>query len=328
MTNKKHALVFRILTFSVLVTMSLLLTTQAFAQGQGAGSGGSGSGDQIQDRDRVQDPATHDGDEPLQDRDRDQLQDGTGDSCINDEDCDGIPDQDRLQTQDRDRLQDGIGDDVPDQGRDQDRDRLRDSSLHIGDVPIQDRDQLRDRLRDQLQNPDQDRDRNRIRANDSTGLEEVIVTSEAVSDDLTNGLGAELRELARNRNRVEVGVMAMVAAQNMVGQNGTQIASLAQEIHSTHRTMSQEEKQIQSRAFLSKLFFGGDSDTAASMQTQLQLNEQRMLQIRQSLDECECEEQVRTMLQEQLQNMQEEHTRLKQLADNETSTWGLFSWRF
>ena len=102
-------------------------------------------------------------------------------------------------TQDRDRLQDGIGDDVPDQGRDQDRDRLRDSSLHIGDVPIQDRDQLRDRLRDQLQNPDQDRDRNRIRANDSTGLEEVIVTSEAVSDDLTNGLGAELRELARNR---------------------------------------------------------------------------------------------------------------------------------
>ena len=47
--------------------------------------------------------------------------------------------------------------------------------------------------------------------------------------------------------------MAMVAAQNMVGQNGTQIASLAQEIHSTHRTMSQEEKQNTISHFLEQI---------------------------------------------------------------------------
>ncbi len=333
MTNEKHTLALRTFLLVTLLVASLLLVPQVFAQGQGSGGSGgsgsgSGSGDQAQDRDRVQDPTTHDGDEPIRDRDRDQLQDGSGDNCINDGDCDGIPDQDRLQTQDRDRLQDGTGDGVPDQDRDRDRDRLRDPSLHIGDEPIQDQDQLRDRLRDQLEDPDQDRDRDRIRANDSSGLQEVITTSGEVSNDVTNGLQTEIRELARNRNRVEVGVMALIASQNMIGQEGGAIANLAQEIHSVHRTMIQEEEQVQSRGFLSRFFFGGDSDRAATIQNQLQQNKQRMEQIRQYLSDCDCDEQVRTMLQEQIQAMEEEHARLREVAEDEVSTWGLFSWRF
>ncbi len=334
MTQTKYTFAIAIIALSILFVASLMFAGQAFAQGGGSGgSGGAsgssgGQGDQTQDRDRVQDPTTHDGDEPIQDRNQDQLQDGSGDNCINDGDCDGVPDQDRLQTQDRDRLQDGTGDGVPDQDRTQDRDRLRDPSLHIGDEPIQDQDQLRDRLRDQLEDLDQDRDRDRIRASDSTGLQEVISTSEAVSDDVTGGLEVEIRELARNRNRVEVGVMALIAAQNMIGQEGRQIATLAQEIHSAHRTMAQEEEQIQSRGFLSRFFFGGDSDSATAIQNQLQQNEQRMEQIRQYLNDCDCDEQVRTMLQEQVQNMEQEHARLQQLAEDESSRWGLFSWRF
>lgn len=290
--------------------LMLLSMSPVFAQGQGGGgsSSGSGQGDQSQDRD--------------------QLQDGTGDNCINSDECDGVPDQDRLKTQDRDQLQDGTGDGVPDQDRTQDRDQLQDTSLSIGDESIQDRDQLRDRLRDQLQDPDQDRDQDRIRANDSAGLEEVITTTTEVSDDVTGGLGAEIRELSRNQNRVEVGVMAFIAAQNMIGQEGQKIAGLAQEIHATHKVMAQEEEQIQSRGFMRRLFFGGDSDRADLIQEQLQQNTQRMQQIRDYLTDCDCDEQVRTILQEQIKNMGEEHVRLQLVAEDEASAWGLFSWRF
>lgn len=328
MTNTKCKISILVLTLAALLTVSLVFAGQALAQGGGSGNSGGGSGgnsgDQTQDRDRVQDPTTHDGDEPAQDRDRDQLQDGSGDNCIGDGDCDGVADQDRLQTQDRDRLQDGTGDGVADQ----DRDQLRDSSLHIGDEPIQDRDKLRDRLRDQLEDPDQDRDRDRIRANDATGLQEVITVGEAVRNDVTNGLRAEIRELARNRNRVDVGVMALIASQNMIGQEGGTVANLAQEIHGAHRNMTQAEEHIQSRGFLSRFFLGGDTDSATAIQNQLQQNEQHMEQIRQYLDDCDCDEQVRTMLQEQVQVMEEEHARLRQVAEDEVATWGLFSWRF
>jgi len=87
-------------------------TGVAFAQGgSGGGSSGGGAnsaamGDQDRDRDQVRDPSTHDGDEPIQDRDqirdqdRDRIQDPT--THTGDE-----PIQDRLQDRDRIRL-DGV----------------------------------------------------------------------------------------------------------------------------------------------------------------------------------------------------------------------------
>jgi len=210
----------------------------------------------------------------------------------------------------------------------QDRDRIQDPLILIEDEPIQDRDQLQDRLRDQINDPDQDRDRDRIRANDPEGLQYIISAGEEASDDVANDLGAKISELARNRNRVEVSVMALIAAQNMLGQYGQQISDIAQEIHDTYRTIIQQEEQIRSRGMFRRFFFGGDSDSAETIQAQLQQNEQLMQQIRKYLNDCDCNEQVRMMLQEQFRNMEEEHTRLQQLAEKEISNWGIFSWRF
>ena len=292
------------------VSLVLLIPIALFAQGGGGGSTGSGSGGG--------------GDNQTQDRDR--LQDGTGENCVGDADCDGVPDQDRLQTQDRDRLQDGTGDGVPDQI--QDRDQQRDHSLNIGIEPLLDREQLRDRLRTQLVDPDQDKDRDRIRANDSAGLREVIIVSEEVRDDVVNQLSAELREQMRNRSRVEVGVMAFMAAQNMVGPSGEEIVSAAQNIGSSTQAAVRAEEQIQNRSRLTRFFLGGDTDAAELIKNQVQNNEQRLRQIRQQLDDCECTEEVRLILQEQLQNMLQEQDRLREVADAEEKTWGLFSWRF
>jgi hypothetical protein len=298
MKNIKNRTVAAVLVLSAFLIAGLVLAPQMFAQGgNGGGAGGSGFGgsggdltqDRDQDRDRIQDPATYTGDEPIQDRDQDMLRD---------------------------------------QDWDRDRDRIQDLMIRIGDEPVQDQDQLRDRLRDQIEDPDQDRDRDRIRVSDSEGLQEVISIGREASDDVANGLDAEIRELSRNRNRVEVGVIALMVSQNMVGPYGQQISGIAQEIHGSHRTMIENEEQIQSRSMLSRFFFGGDRESAQTIQAHLRQNEERMEQIKQYLNDCECGEQVRNILQEQLRNMEEEHARLEDLADGEASRWGLFSWRF
>jgi hypothetical protein len=235
-----------------------------------------------------------------------------------------------LQDRDRDRIQDPTTHDgfepIQDQERLQDRDRIQNPTIHIGDEPVQDRDQLRDRLQDRLDDPDQDRDR--IRANDSAGLQQIILVSQEVAADAANGLGEEVRELARNRNRVEVGVMTLIASQNMVGPYGRRVSDIAQEIGNAHRAMIQNEEQMQSRSWLRNLLFGGDSETAEVIQNQLRENEQRIEQVRQYLKDCNCDVQVQNMLQEQLRSMEEEHARLGHLAEAEVQRRGIFSWKF
>ena len=91
--------------------------------------------------------------EQVQERNRLQLRDGSGENCVGD--CDG--DQTRDRDRDRDQMRDGsgencVGDCDGDQTRDRDRDQMRDGSGEncVGDC---DGDQTRDRdrLRQQLQ---------------------------------------------------------------------------------------------------------------------------------------------------------------------------------
>lgn len=264
---------------TIVLIVFFAFSTDAYCQGNSGNSGGSSRGDQDtlgtqdRDRDKVQDPLTHDGDEPI---------------------------QDRIQ------------------------DRIQGSGVLIGDDVVQSRDQLRDQMVDQ----DQDRDRDQIRANDFIGLQEIISIVEEADDEEIDDLDSKIQTIARNRNRVEASVKAFEVAQNMLGQYGQVISDTAQEIRNTHQNIIQNEEQIQSRGLLRHLFFGGDNQLAEEIQNQIQQNERRMQQIRQYLDDCDCDENVRNMLKEQVRNMEEEHNRLKQVADTEVSQWGIFSWRF
>jgi len=42
--------------------------------------------------------------------------------------------------------------------------------------------------------------------------------------------------------------------------------------------------------------------------------------------QCDCGEEVKAMLQEQIQNMEQEQVRLQQLAQNEKKNKGVFGW--
>ena len=46
------------------------------------------------------------------------------------------------------------------------------------------------------------------------------------------------------------------------------------------------------------------------------------------MEQCECSEEVKSMVQEQIQNLEEEQNRLKQLAEEEKQNKGIFGWLF
>lgn len=281
-----------IVAMAAIAATLVLLPLVSFAQ-QGSGSGssnGSGQSTQDRDQDRIQDPTTHDGDEPDQDRDQMRDQDRIQDPTVSN----GVPDQDRDRTQDRDRIQDPtVGDGTPDQDR------------------------------------DQDRDRDRIHVDSPEALKNYIAEQRSAATSVAGNMMANgMQERNQERNQVQVAVNALLASEDLVGPLGPQISGIAAQIGSSTQAMMQVEERTQTRSWLRGLFFGGDRVAAETVRNQVQTNNERIQMIRQQLNDSSATAEVRAMLEEQLRNMEVEQERLRQFANEEDNTWGIFSWRF
>lgn len=263
--------------------------------GQGAAVSGSGSGDQMQqqDRDQIQDPSMHDGDSMMQDQDRDQTQ-----------------------QQDQDRIQDPTTHDdsttTPDQDRDRDQDQDQDR-MHMDDgtgtsstttmpmVRAQNREELRSMIEEHKQEFDNEAEQAQERS----------------------------REVLQNQNEVRTAVAALLSAEDLIGGIGPQVSQIAQDFNNSVQATIQAEEQIQNRGRFVRFFVGGNEDAAQTLTQEANQNQVRIQEMNQLLTQCtDCDAQVKTMLQEQIQNMEREQERLQQVADSETQSKGLFDYLF
>ncbi|MEM7820374.1 MAG: hypothetical protein QW761_02110, partial [Candidatus Aenigmatarchaeota archaeon] len=71
---------------------------------------------------------------------------------------------------------------------------------------------------------------------------------------------------------------------------------------------------------------GGDETAAAEIEAETVQNRARIQKLNQLMNQCECDEQTRAMLQEQIQNIEQEQTRLQKLAQKEKQDKGIFGW--
>ena len=280
-------------TFFVAWVMVALMAMPAMAASQGAGSGaggGSGSGDQQQDQDRIQDPTTHTGDD--------------------------TPDQDQLRTKDQIHLYQATDSSTPtqDQLRTQDQDRIQDPTLHAGDEPIQ------DQLRTQ--------DRDRINFDTASSLEQYVQEQERARVNAQDG-SATATPAVQARTRAQIATEAVVAAQNMLGQNGAQLGQVATQVQQAFTTMTQQEEQLQTRSWIGRLFFGQNQDTVQTMQQEMEQNQQRLEELKQTMQTCtDCDQNAVNVLVEQFQALEQEQNRLQQVVDGASGHYGLFGWLF
>lgn len=303
MTRKITQLFWVISLVSMLILAFLVLFMGTALAQQGSGSGGnSGGGGGDQDRVQLRDP-------------------------ISDEE---IMQQDQLRDQDQIHQTDGSG--TGNQGvGDQDRVRLQDQSVIDG---AQQRDQSRDQDQLHLQtatgsysgSQEQNQVRNQIRASSSEGLGLYIQEQTRLQNQQQTG---DVEEKVQLRNKSQVAVRSIQVAEEMLGQNGPRMSKVALEVNNVTEAMVQREESLQERSWFRTFLFGQDKQTAQTIQQEAEQNRNRIQEMNQLLVDCgECDGEVKTMLQEQLQTMSQEQDRLNLVAEEAISKRGILGWLF
>ena len=155
----------------------------------------------------------------------------------------------------------------------------------------------------------------------------IEVRNQELEQELASSTGAN-KALIANANPVRLAVHALLASKDLVGGIGAQVSAIAQQVNDSVASTTSAEAQIQSRGFFTKLLFGGDTAAAQVITQQTAQNQQRITDLTKLLGQANISADVQATLQAQITALQAAQTRLQALAQQEQSTWGLFSWRF
>jgi len=140
------------------------------------------------------------------------------------------------------------------------------------------------------------------------------------------GLNKVQQKVYQNQNRVREAVHALLSIEDLATGIGPQISQIAREFNNSVQATLIAEEKIQKRSAFARFFIGGEKNAAEEMEREVNQNQQRVQELKQLREECDCGEEVKTMMQEQIQKMEQEQERLQQLADKERKAQGIFGW--
>jgi hypothetical protein len=130
----------------------------------------------------------------------------------------------------------------------------------------------------------------------------------------------------QNQNRVREAVHSFLAMEDLVGGIGPQVREIARNFNNSVQATIKAEERVQKRNALQRFFAGGDNEAAEEIEGKVKENQERIQQLKQLREECECGSEVKALMQEQIQNMEQEQTRLQELAQKEKASKGMFGW--
>jgi hypothetical protein len=108
---------------------------------------------------------------------------------------------------------------------------------------------------------------------------------------------------------------------------GPQVSEYARQFNNSLQAQIQAEERIENRNSFVRFFAGGDEEAAVTLEQETVRNQVRIQEMQQLITQCQdCEDPVKEMLQEQLREMENEQTRLQQLAQKEKQDKGIFGW--
>jgi gas vesicle protein len=136
----------------------------------------------------------------------------------------------------------------------------------------------------------------------------------------------ERREWVKKYNEVRLAVNTLLSMEDRTGGIGQNISAIAREFNNSVSVSEKLEQKIQDRSGIMRVFLGGDRETAGQLATITSQNQARIQKIQQLMNTTTLDTDVRAFLEEQLQAMQNEETRLEQLATREQQDRGLFGW--
>lgn len=149
-----------------------------------------------------------------------------------------------------------------------------------------------------------------------------------------NEANAELKELKstvqkkvyQNQNKIRLAVHALLATEGLVGGIGKQISEIARDFNNSVDATIKAEEKIQAKNKFKHFLFGGDKEAAAAIREQIEENLPKIEQLKELYNECDCSDEVKTVLQEQIDNLEQEQVRLSDLANKEIVSNGILGW--
>jgi len=144
-------------------------------------------------------------------------------------------------------------------------------------------------------------------------------------EELQDLVGAEQR-VYQNQNSVRTAVHALLTVEDLVGGIGPQVSQVAIDINDSVLATVVAEEKIQKRNPFVRFFMGGDQEAVEELKQELNKNEERVQELKQLREDCDCDEEVGEMLQEQIQKIEQEQNRLQILTEKETGSRGIFGW--
>lgn len=233
---------------------------------------------------------------------------------------DGMEQQLRNENQTQEQLQDQLENQVRNQTQEQDR--------------LENRTEAQNRTREQLEEREQERQQNQTRAMDVTELHQQLQQRKQELEQEWASLSPDQQRIFARYSNVSAFVHVLLnesQTRALLGEGpmgiGPQVSAYAREFNNSVRAQFQAEDRIENRNALVRFFAGGDEEAAGILEQETLRNKERIQQMQQLIAQCQdCDSQLREMLQEQLQDMEEQQTRLQQLAQKEKQDKGIFGW--
>jgi hypothetical protein len=165
-----------------------------------------------------------------------------------------------------------------------------------------------------------------VRAQNVSALHEMVAQRKQAMNQELQALEEHQQLVYQNQNKVRLAVHSLLAMEGLVGGIGPQVSQIAEGVNTSVQATIRAEERIQSRSRFVRFFAGGDDEAAQEIGQHVIQNQERIQQLQQLSGECDCDEEVRALLQEHIRNMEQEQTRLQQLAQDELADKGLFGW--
>jgi len=165
-----------------------------------------------------------------------------------------------------------------------------------------------------------------VRARTTNELRTMIREKQQEMNQEVQSFGENQQKVYQNQNEVRLAVHSLLAMEDLVGGIGPQVSQVAKDFDNSAQATIRAEEKIQNRNMIVRFFAGGDQEAAGEIERETNQNKLRVQQLRQLREQCDCDEEVKNMFQEQIQNMEQEQNRLQQLAEKEKQTKGIWGW--
>jgi len=165
-----------------------------------------------------------------------------------------------------------------------------------------------------------------LRARTSNELKSMIQEKRGEMIEEVKLMKGNLQKAYENQNEVRTAVQALLAMEDLVGGIGQEVSKVANQFNNSIGETIKAEETIRNKNRIIRFFAGGDHETAEKLQNLVDQNRIRLQKLKELKNEADCEEEVRELMQEQIQSMEQGQAKLQEMIQNERDARGIWGW--